>query len=58
MPELKIHVIKILSLFDSFKLYGRLFVNPKTGYSRKLFLLENEFKSFAELWMPTDPTKM
>ena len=40
----KTQLIKILNFLGSFKLYGRLLVNLKTGDSRKIFLPENDFK--------------
>ena len=40
----KTQLIKILNFLGSFKLYGRLLVNLKTGDSRKTFLPENDFK--------------
>ena len=40
-------------LFCSFKLYGRLLVNLKTGVSRKIFLPENDFEiCFTKPLMP------
>ena len=35
-----------LNFIDSSKLYRRLLVNPKTGGSRKLFVFENDFKTY------------
>ena len=48
----KTQLIKILNFLGSFKLYGRLLVNLKTGDSRKTFLPENDFKiCFTKLLM-------
>ena len=42
-----------MNFLCSFKLYGRLLVNLKTGDSRKIFLPENDFKiCFTKLLMP------
>ena len=51
----KTQLIKIIHFFDSFELvYGRLLGNLKAGFSRKLFLPENDFKTCsAELLMST-----
>ena len=51
----KTQLIKIIHFFDFFELvYGRLLGNLKAGFSRKLFLPENDFKTCsAELLMST-----
>ena len=46
-------LIKLLNFLDSFKFYERLSLDLKTGGSRKLFLLESDFKTCSEkLLMP------
>ena len=46
-------VINILNFLDFSKLCTRLLVNPKARGSRKLFLPENDFKTYsAKLLMP------
>ena len=65
---LKTDLIKSLNFLHSFRPYGRLLQNKKTGGSRELFLPENDFQTSSkkffpknthilEAWKPTEDTK-
>ena len=46
------HLIKALNSLHSFRPYGRLLENPKTGAFRELFLPENDFKTCSPVSFP------